>query len=156
MSWKIGMPNLGHTMEEGTVSEWLKGVGDAVGKGEVIATVESDKATFDIESPADGTLLAIRAQKGTVVPVGGTIGIVGSPGEAADEPPAVTSTAPAAAMPTRAAASDPTRARSVGVKVSPAARALADELGVDPQEIVPTDGVMVTRDDVRDHVRSSR
>ena len=44
MSWKIGMPNLGHTMEEGKVSEWLKALGQPVNKGEVIAVVESDKA----------------------------------------------------------------------------------------------------------------
>ena len=53
------MPNLGHTMEEGKVSEWLKRVGDPVAKGEVIAVVESDKASFDVESPADGMLIEI-------------------------------------------------------------------------------------------------
>ncbi|MGS0755398.1 biotin/lipoyl-containing protein, partial [Roseateles sp. GG27B] len=44
------MPNLGHTMEEGTVSQWLKKVGDTVSQGECIAVVETDKASFDIES----------------------------------------------------------------------------------------------------------
>ena len=88
MSWKIGMPNLGHTMEEGTVSEWLKAVGDPVRQGEVIAIVESDKASFDVESPADGVLIAIEAHGGVVVPVGATIGVVGAPGEVFDAQPA--------------------------------------------------------------------
>ena len=61
------MPNLGHTMEEGKVSEWLKQVGQPVSKGEVIAVVESDKASFDVDCPADGVLLAIHAPAGTVV-----------------------------------------------------------------------------------------
>lgn len=150
MSWKIGMPNLGHTMEEGTVSEWLKRVGDQVAKGEVIAMVESDKATFDIESPADGMLLAINADKGAVVPVGATIAIVGAPGEAAaDEPARAPATRAAAPAPGPAAAPAPTR--PARVKISPAARALAEELGVDPLEIVAADGEMITRDDVRVH-----
>ena len=158
MSWKIGMPNLGHTMEEGTVSQWLKAVGDAVGKGEVIAVVESDKASFDVESPAEGILIAIEADGGSVVPVGATIGVVGAPGEVAGVKP---SSLPGAAIvqdgAARLAASDPRTApspagRTGRVKVSPAARALADELGVDLAGIVAMgDDGMVTRDDVRAH-----
>jgi len=78
MSWKIGMPNLGHTMEEGKVSEWLKKVGDSVVEGEVVAVVESDKAAFDVESPADGILLSIEAVSGETVAVGSIIGVVGA------------------------------------------------------------------------------
>ena len=81
MSWKIGMPNLGHTMEEGKVSEWLKKVGDSVTEGEVVAVVESDKASFDVESPVDGVLLSIEAASGETVAVGSTIGVVGAAGE---------------------------------------------------------------------------
>ena len=162
MSWKIGMPNLGHTMEEGKVSQWLKRVGDSVAKGEVIAVVESDKASFDVESPADGMLIAIEAEGGSVVPVGTTIGVVGAPGEvpaATTASPTRSSIAPAITQdaPTRSALSGaktpsaPT-ARPGRVKISPAARALADELGVDPSVIVATgDDDMVTRDDVRAH-----
>ena len=158
MSWKIGMPNLGHTMEEGTVSQWLKAVGDAVGKGEVIAVVESDKASFDVESPADGILIAIEADGGAVVPVGATIGVVGAPGEVAGAKPALLPGAPiaqdgaarVAASGARTAASP--AGRTARVKVSPVARALADELGVDLAGIVATgDDDMVTRDEVRAH-----
>ncbi|HET9977693.1 MAG TPA: thiamine pyrophosphate-dependent enzyme [Burkholderiaceae bacterium] len=81
MTWNVGMPNLGHTMDEGKVSEWLKKPGDLVRAGEVIAIVESDKAAFDIESPADGMLVAIKAKAGQTVPVGAVIGIVGRPGK---------------------------------------------------------------------------
>ena len=162
MSWKIGMPNLGHTMEEGTVSQWLKSVGHAVRKGEVIAVVESDKASFDIESPADGMLLAIHAQAGAVVPVGESIGVVGVAGEM-DEPPVVQPTAGQVAQSSRSDVPPDQRdghpvalaARPARGKISPAARALAEELGVDWQGIEGTgEGDMVTRDDIRAHANA--
>ena len=143
MSWKIGMPNLGHTMEEGTVSEWLKAVGDVVKSGEVIAVVESDKASFDVEAPADGVLSAIVALAGSVVPVGETIGMIGVAGQTvAPLQPQVDAAVAVAALPIR-------RSASKG-KISPAARALAEELGVDWQDIEGTgDGDIITRDDIR-------
>ena len=154
MTWKIGMPNLGHTMEEGKIAEWLRKVGDTVGKGDAIAVVESDKATFDVESPADGVLLAIHHDAGTVVLVGAIIGEVGVPGEAlqsAAVPPAQPVGGASAAVPAARA----TPARRGRVAISPAARALAEELGVDPQEVTPTgDDAMVTRDDVRAHAHT--
>ena len=156
MSWKIGMPNLGHTMEEGKVSEWLKRVGDPVAKGEVIAVVESDKASFDVEAPADGTLLAIDAQDGAVVSVGATIGVIGTPGELRDEgsaaaPPAAhAATGAAGAVAVDTPSTAPAQPRSGRLKISPAARSLAEELGVDPAGIIAgsADG-MINRDDVR-------
>lgn len=122
------MPNLGHTMEEGTVSEWLKAVGETVRKGEVILVVESDKASFDVESPVDGTLTAIFSQAGEVVAVGQSVGEVLELGVAA---------APAPARGPRKA-------------ISPAARALAEEHGVEWMNLAGSgeDG-LVTRDDVR-------
>ena len=79
MTWTIGMPNLGHTMVEGKVSEWLKNPGDRVRAGDVIAIVESDKAAFDIESPADGMLVAIKVKPGQTVPVGAVIASFAAP-----------------------------------------------------------------------------
>ncbi len=158
MSWKIGMPNLGHTMEEGTVSQWLKAVGDVVSKGEVIAIVESDKASFDIESPADGTLIAIQAEAGSVVPVGDAIGLVGAFGEAV---------AVAAQDATHLSASEPSTERAAPVaaastslqaraKISPAARALAETLGVELADVVGTgEDDLITRDDVRAHAAAT-
>lgn len=154
MSWKIGMPNLGHTMEQGTVSQWIKAVGDAVAKGEVIAVVESDKASFDIESPADGILLAITAEAGAVVPVGEAIGLVGAAGETLQQTPKSQQKPPLAgmfigsdAMKTEASGSDRTKRG----RISPAARALAEELGLALEGMVASDGEMITRDDVRAH-----
>lgn len=155
MSWKIGMPNLGHTMEEGKVSEWLKQIGQTVAKGEVIAVVESDKASFDVDSPADGVLLAIHAPAGTVLAVGGVIAEVGEPGAQASGSPAATASSvqEAASAPEHKPAVQ--AVRSDRIKISPAARALAQSLGVDPQEITPggDDGV-ITRDDVRAHAQA--
>lgn len=149
MTWNIGMPNLGHTMEEGKVQEWLKRVGDPVRSGEVIAVVESDKASFDVESPADGVLLAIAVQPGVAVAVGATIGVVGQPGEVVE---GAVPAAPASPAPVSVAAVGGGRAR-----ISPAARALAEQLGVDLAGIRGTgeDG-LVTRDDVRAHAAGTR
>ena len=154
MSWKIGMPNLGHTMEEGTVSQWLKKVGDNVCKGECIAVVETDKASVDIESPADGTLIAIQAQAGTVVPVGEAIGLVGEAGESIETATLLAATPlrhePLEAVGDTAAPAAAAAPRARRVRISPVARALAEELGVDVESIEGTgeDG-MITRDDVR-------
>src|SRR5580704_4012707 len=153
MIWQIGMPNLGHTMEEGKVVEWLKKVGGLVRKGEALVVVESDKANFDVESPGDGVLLATYADSGAVVPVGSVIGVVGSPGESVAARD--TSIVRAAVDPPRVAAFDAAALQSSRpgrVKISPAARALANELGVSPQDVVGS-GIegMITRDDIRRH-----
>ena len=76
MNWKVGMPGLGHTMDEGAVSEWLFAPGVQVSAGDVVATVETDKASVDIESPNDGVLSALCAPTGTTVPseIAATIG----------------------------------------------------------------------------------
>src|ERR1700694_3519442 len=82
MSWMsdVNMPKLSDTMEEGTVLEWKKQDGDEVHKGEVLAEIESDKASFEIEAEADG-VLHIVVDKGSPVPVGQQIATIG--GEAA-------------------------------------------------------------------------
>lgn len=84
MVWKVGMPNLGHTMETGTVSEWLIHPGDAVKKGDTIALVESDKVTVEIESPSDGVLLKILTDAEIAVPPGHVLALVGDADEAID------------------------------------------------------------------------
>ena len=90
------MPNLGHTMEQGQVSQWLKKIGDPVRAGEPIAVVESDKAAFEIEAPHDGMLIAIKARAGETVAVGTVIGIIGRPARPRASQQAAT---PAAAAP---------------------------------------------------------
>src|SRR5260370_26576886 len=111
----VNMPKLSDTMEEGTIVEWKKQSGDPVKKGEVIAEVESDKATFDLESESDGVLDIIVPQ-GVPAKIGAPIARIGAPGEA----PAAK---PAPGLPaTRGAPAAPTGAAGVG-KPEPAAPA---------------------------------
>src|SRR5215472_9554314 len=72
----VNMPKLSDTMEEGTVVEWKKKSGDAVKTGEVLAEVESDKATFDLEAEADGTL-QILVEQGVPAKIGAPIARIG-------------------------------------------------------------------------------
>jgi pyruvate dehydrogenase E2 component (dihydrolipoyllysine-residue acetyltransferase) len=83
----VNMPKLSDTMEEGTIVEWKKKSGDPVKKGEVIAEVESDKATFDLESEADG-VLDIIVEQGVPAKIGAPIARIGAPGEAPAAKPA--------------------------------------------------------------------
>lgn len=74
MEWIIGLPALGHTAEGGTVREWLKAVGDTVAHAEPVVVVESDKASIEIEAPADGILIEISVEPGREVPTGTVLG----------------------------------------------------------------------------------
>lgn len=130
MTWKVGMPNLGHTMEEGKVTQWLKTVGAKVAKGETIAIVETDKSSFDVEAPADGVLVAIEAEAGAVVPIGTTIGIVGpaTPDTAAISTPAELPQGGAARLRVRVKAkSEATPAERVEVRPATAVNDLTSE-----------------------------
>jgi pyruvate dehydrogenase E2 component (dihydrolipoamide acetyltransferase) len=81
MATEIRMPQMGLTMTEGTVGTWYKQVGDQIKKGELLFNVETDKLANDIESEAEGMLLAIYAPAGDTVPVQGLLCVVGQPGE---------------------------------------------------------------------------
>lgn len=76
MKIRIKIPKVGLTVEEVTLTTWEKNEGDAVAAEEIVATVEGDKATFEIVSPAQGTLLKQLSSVGDIVPVGGEIAIV--------------------------------------------------------------------------------
>ena len=139
----INMPKLSDTMEEGTIVEWKKKSGDPVKKGEVIAEVESDKATFDLESEADG-VLNILVEQGVPAKIGAPIARIGDTAPtakpAANEPPKEAPKAEKVAPPpppTPKPTEEPARATNgsdgaaaVEVKASPLARRLASELGV--------------------------
>src|SRR5215210_868361 len=75
------MPTLGLTMEEGTITEWLKQEGDAVNKDEPLFVVETDKAAMEVPSPASGVLQKIIAQVGVTVPVRQPIAVIAEPGQ---------------------------------------------------------------------------
>ncbi len=77
----INMPRLSDTMEEGTVAKWLKQVGDKVEEGDILAEIETDKATMEFESFQEGTLLYIGIQEGDAAPVDTLLAIIGEEGE---------------------------------------------------------------------------
>src|SRR5215813_8835620 len=81
MAEVILMPRLSDTMTEGVIAAWHKKVGDKVKKGDLLAEVETDKATMELESYKDGTLLHIGSEKGGKLQVDDLLAIVGKPGE---------------------------------------------------------------------------
>ena len=85
MSELIEMPKLSDTMETGTLISWLKNVGDSVSSGDMIAEVETDKATMEVECFVDGVILKQYLKAGDSVPVGAPICAIGEKGEAAPE-----------------------------------------------------------------------
>lgn len=95
MAYELKMPQLGLTMEEGTLSKWLKHEGDTVKAGEVVAEITTDKLTNELTSEQDGVVLKLVAQEGDDIPVKGTLAWIGQAGEAV--PGAVPAAVPAAA-----------------------------------------------------------
>ncbi len=149
----IRMPRLSDTMEEGNIVAWLKKVGDTVKSGDILAEVETDKATMELESYFNGILLYVGVESGPV-PVDGIIAIIGKQGEdfqsllnnaAAPTPaaapaqaatPTETSTAPAPAKPEMPAAAPAMESSAEArVKASPLARAMAEKAGVDINQV---------------------
>ncbi|MFV1450466.1 2-oxo acid dehydrogenase subunit E2 [Maribacter sp. HS] len=81
MAVVVNMPRLSDTMEEGTVAKWLKSVGDKIEEGDILAEIETDKATMEFESFNEGTLLHIGIQEGDTAPVDSLLAIIGDEGE---------------------------------------------------------------------------
>jgi pyruvate/2-oxoglutarate dehydrogenase complex dihydrolipoamide acyltransferase (E2) component len=76
MATEVRLPQFGMTMHEATISLWLKKVGDQVVQGEVLAEVETDKVTAEVEAPASGVLASIDAEEGATVPVLARIAVI--------------------------------------------------------------------------------
>ena len=83
MSVEVVMPQMGESITEGTVSKWLKQVGEKFEKDEPLLEISTDKVDAEVPSPVAGTLLEIRAEEGETVEVGTAVGIVGEEGESA-------------------------------------------------------------------------
>jgi len=150
---EVFMPRLSDTMQEGTVSTWTKKVGDRVDKGDILAEIETDKATMELEAYDAGVLERIVVEAGKTVPIGEIIAVIGDgsgagkgtgtgvpAGEAtpaapaADTPPEPpVSAAPGipTAQPVAAATAGPTAGNTAAVKASPLARAIARDAGLD-------------------------
>src|SRR5919198_3765588 len=91
---EVTMPRLSDTMQEGTIASWLKQPGDAVSKGEVIAQIETDKATMDLTAFEAGTLQEILAPEGSTVQIGKPVARIGSGAAASTSAPSAPSAAP--------------------------------------------------------------
>ena len=81
MAETINMPKLGFDMAEGLLVRWVKQVGENINKGDVLAEIETDKATVEVESSASGVVLQLIVEQGTMVPVNAPIAVVGKVGE---------------------------------------------------------------------------
>lgn len=174
----VRMPKLSDTMTEGTVAAWHKKVGDKVKSGELLAEIETDKATMEFESYVDGILLYIGVEKGKTVAVDALLAVFGKEGEdvsaivaaegaapaakeeapvAAAPAPAVPtpvveapkSTAPVAVAPVSAPASAPKPVNDGRMRVSPLAKKLAEDKGL-PLQYIPGsgDGGRIVRRDI--------
>lgn len=152
MAYEVLMPQLGLTMEEGTVSQWIKHEGDAVKVGDVILEITTDKLTNEVVSEFEGTLLKIVAQEGEDIPVKGLLAYIGQPGEAVGgaAPAAAPAAAPVEAAPTAAPAAAPAPVAVGGkrIRISPLARKTAAKMGVDYSAIAGTgpSGRIVVKD----------
>jgi pyruvate dehydrogenase E2 component (dihydrolipoamide acetyltransferase) len=171
----ITMPKMSDTMQEGTIATWLKKVGDAVKSGEIIAEVETDKATMELESYEDGILLYIGVEAGNSVAVDGVIAVIGEkgadfqtllkaqqsvgkesvPAETREEPKEeVKAVKPAASSaPATTSAPDATPANGERVKASPLAKKIAEEKGVDIRAVSGSgEGGRIVKRDVENFV----
>jgi pyruvate dehydrogenase E2 component (dihydrolipoamide acetyltransferase) len=161
MAETIAMPKLGFDMQEGTLVRWLRNEGDAIAKGDVLAEIETDKATVEVESSAAGIVRRLLVDQGAVVPIGEPIAIVGDKDEKIELPTAApkaaeggatngpVAEAPAAAAVT-ASPAEPAAPEALGVaKASPLARKMAREADLDVRAISGTGpGGRVVRRDV--------
>ena len=159
MAVKFGMPSLGHTMESGTVLEWMKQEGDSLAKGDPLLMVETDKVTTEVEAPMDGVLHKIVVPAGQERPIGALLAILLTPGENADPAETARLLAPEGAPATREKAPgaetrrpSPRRkrpAKSGRLRISPVARKLAARHGVDPADVDGSGpGGRITKDDI--------
>ncbi len=162
----VTMPRLSDTMTDGTVATWLKKVGDKVAEGDILAEIETDKATMEFESFNSGTLLYIGIQEGISAPVDSVLAIIGPAGTdvsgitenyqkgVAASIPVVEKVAEAA-NPT-ANSPIPTSNSTERVFISPLAKKIADEKGINIHQVKGTgENGRIVKSDVENHVVES-
>ncbi|GAB5526147.1 MAG: pyruvate dehydrogenase complex dihydrolipoamide acetyltransferase [Roseivirga sp.] len=170
----VRMPKMSDTMEEGVIAQWHKSVGDTVESGELMADIETDKATMEYESYNDGVVLYLGAKEGEGVKVDDILAIVGEAGadyelllkaeaaggSASQEAPAETpapaagTAAPAASTPAPVASpAAPVVSENGRLKASPLAKKLAADKGIDIRQVTGTgDGGRIVKKDVENFV----
>jgi pyruvate dehydrogenase E2 component (dihydrolipoamide acetyltransferase) len=132
MSVNIEMPKLSDTMTEGTLIKWHKQVGDSVEIGDILAEIETDKATMEMEAFDDGVITEILIQEGEKAPIGGVLAVLNGDSEATHTPaPQAAAVVPASIAPATMPAATTLSASGDRIKASPLARKIAADLGVD-------------------------
>jgi len=169
MAQIIKLPKMSDTMEEGVIVSWLVKVGDQVKSGDIIAEVETDKATMELENFEKGTILHLAAKEGDAIPVDSVIAIVGNPGEDFSSLLSgenVVSAKPAEVEPTPEKAEtvaqavvlptvEPTPSEDQRLKASPLAKKIAEEKGISLSGIQGTgDGGRIVRKDIENMAAS--
>ena len=160
MAREIRLPQLGETMEAGTVVNCLVKVGDEVKKGDVIFEIETDKATLEMESPQDGFVKHILAEPDETLPVGAPMMVLGDKDEEVSQSfldslksgaPAISSAGAAAHPAAESVKAQPRISKPVSrVMASPRAKKLAEELGVDLTNLTGTGpGGKITEEDIK-------
>jgi pyruvate dehydrogenase E2 component (dihydrolipoamide acetyltransferase) len=142
MPARVIMPALELAQDSGKVLQWLRAPGDTVRKGEPLLEIETDKATVEIEAPASGVLREVTAQAGDVIPVGQTIALIFGADEAGATSTAAP-TAPAGTQPTGVpamAATAPASPAAARPRISPLARKVAEQHGVDLAQVATAGG----------------
>src|SRR6266581_5490355 len=163
---EVSMPRLSDTMQEGTIAQWLKQPGDEIKKGDILAEIETDKATMDLEAYEEGTLQQILVQEGETVPIGQALALIGmgavvqspvpaaarSGTDGAGAAPAVAASPPKAETNIQSTHPETARVGELGtVKASPLARRMAEEHRIDLSQVQGTGpGGRVVRDDIED------
>jgi pyruvate dehydrogenase E2 component (dihydrolipoamide acetyltransferase) len=169
---EVNMPRLSDTMQEGTITRWLKKPGDEVKKGEVVAEVETDKANMEIEAFSSGILEQILVPEGSTAPIGQPIAILGTGANvqtaakstvtAQKQAPAKTATSLASSAPSiPASQSNGQHAQENGsgtmIKASPLARRMAEEHGIDLRVLRGSGPAgRIVRDDIEDYLAQQR
>jgi len=146
---EVPMPQMGESITEGTLTKWLKKVGDTVARDEPIFEISTDKVDAEIPSPVSGTLTEIKVQEGQTVTVGSIVAVIGGGAAASAPKPAVSAPTPAAAAP--AAASAPAASASAGEapRSSPLVRKIATENNVDLTTVPGTGAAgRITKQDI--------
>jgi 2-oxoglutarate dehydrogenase E2 component (dihydrolipoamide succinyltransferase) len=150
----VVMPQMGESIFEGTITKWLKQVGDTVQRDEPLFEISTDKVDAEIPSPAAGTLTEIRAEAGSTVQINSVVAVIGGAAGATKATPAAAPKPPVAAAPVpatapAAAAEEPVSASAEHARSSPLVRKIAKENNVDLSQIPGSGaGGRITKEDV--------
>ena len=155
MATEVIMPQMGESIAEGTITKWLKKVGDTVKRDEPIFEISTDKVDAEIPSPVAGTLVEIKVQEGATVAINTVVGVIGEAGEKAEAAPAPAPAPASVAAPTGA------RVESIEERIrqrsSPLVRKIAQEHTIEISEVEGT-GIhnRVTKNDILSYLENRK